>query len=148
LTTATLPPQLPTDVLHILADSRVIAVVGLSDDPSRPSYGVAQYLQAAGYRVIPVNPKLAEVLGERCYPSLTAAAQVEQIDLVDCFRTSSAIAQIADEAIAIGAKALWMQQGVAHPEAAHKLRAAGLLAVEDRCIKIDHRVWRASLLIR
>ena len=100
-------------------------------------------MQAHGYRIIPVNPNEAEVLGEKCYATLTAAAQHETFDMVNCFRNSADIPPIVDEAIALsalaGIKAVWMQQGVAHPQAAAKAEAAGLAVVQDRCLKIEHR---------
>jgi uncharacterized protein len=135
----------PTERLpHILRHCRTIAVVGLSPNPQRDSHGVAAYLQAHGYRIIPVNPNATEVLGEKCYATLVEAAQHEAIDLVDCFRNSADIPPIVDDAMAIGAKAVWMQLGVSHPAAAAKAEAAGLLVVQDRCIKIDHRTLLAS----
>jgi uncharacterized protein len=124
----------------ILQRCRSIAVVGLSPDPARVSFGVSHYMQAAGYRIIPVNPNAASVLGERCYSTLSEAAQHETIDLVNCFRRSAEIAAIADEALTIGAKALWMQLGIVDDAAADKLRAAGLLVVQDRCLMIEHRL--------
>jgi len=128
---------------RILGTSKTIAVVGLSPQWHRPSFFAAKYMQAHGYRVVPVNPTATEILGERCYPSVTAAAQAlaregAKIDLVDCFRKSEDIPPIADEAIAIGAKCLWMQIGVVNEAAAAKARAAGLDVVMDRCVKIEH----------
>jgi predicted CoA-binding protein len=122
-------------------------VVGLSDQPHRPSFDVARYMQAQGYRIIPVNPNVAEVLGEKAYPSLTEAARHEKIDLVNCFRNSPDIPPVVDEAIAIGAQAVWMQLGISHPLAAEKAQAAGLLVVQDHCIKIDHRVLQSRGLL-
>ncbi len=123
---------------RILKENRVIAVVGLSADWFRPSYFAAKYMQEHGYRVIPVNPRYAgrEVLGERCYASLKEIP--ERIDIVDVFRRSEDVGPIADEAIAIGAKVLWQQIGVKNETAAAKARAAGLDAVMDRCVKIEH----------
>lgn len=121
---------------ELLAQTRTIAVVGLSPNPLRPSHGVAAYLQRAGYRVIPVNPTCAEVLGERCFASLRDIP--EKVDIVDCFRRSEEILPLARDAIAIGAKALWMQLGVQHDEAAALARAAGLTVVSNRCLKIEH----------
>ena len=135
--------MLESTTLELLKTCRTIAVVGLSSNPARPSFGVAQYMQAHGYRIIPVNPNEAEVLGEKCYATLTAAAQHETFDMVNCFRNSADIPPIVDEAIALsalaGIKAVWMQQGVAHPQAAAKAEAAGLAVVQDRCLKIEHR---------
>jgi predicted CoA-binding protein len=126
------------DVAWILQNCRSIAVVGLSPKPQRASFDVARYLQARGFRIIPVNPNAREVLGEKAYATLSDAAKVERIDLVNCFRNSEDIPPIADEAIAVGAKALWLQLGVRKDAAADKARAAGLVVVQDRCLKIDH----------
>jgi predicted CoA-binding protein len=121
---------------RILRDCRTVAVVGLSANWYRPSYFAAKYLQEHGYRVIPVNPAYDTILGEKCYRSL---AQVpEKVDVVDCFRRSEEIPAIADEAIAIGARVLWMQLGVRSEEARRRAEAAGLEVVEDRCMKIEH----------
>ena len=135
---------IPGRIARILSDCRTIAVVGLSPRPDRASFDVARYMQAAGYRIIPVNPNATEVLGEKAYPTLQEAARHEKIDLVNCFRNSEDIPPIVDDAIAIGAKAVWMQLGVAHAAAAAKAEAAGLLVVQDHCLKIDHRVLLSS----
>jgi len=132
---------------HILKHCRTIAVVGLSTKPHRASFDVARHMQASGYRIIPVNPNETEVLGEKAYATLTDAAEHEDIDLVNCFRNSEDIPPVVDEAIAIGAKAVWMQLGITHHEAAAKAEAAGLLVVQDHCLKIDHRVMRAQGLV-
>jgi len=130
--------DIPT-LRRILHDNRRIAVVGISAEWHRPSYFVGKYLLEHGYTMIPVNPKYAEVLGQRCYPDLqTAARAAGPIDVVDCFRKSEDIPALADEAIAIGAKVLWMQLGVVNEAAARKARAAGLEVVMDRCVKIEH----------
>jgi predicted CoA-binding protein len=121
---------------RILKETRVIAVVGLSADWYRPSYFAAKYLQEHGYRVIPVNPKYETILGERCYKSLRDIP--EPVDMVDVFRKTQDVGPIADDAIAIGAKVLWQQLGVKNEAAAQKARAAGLEAVMDRCVKIEH----------
>jgi uncharacterized protein len=121
---------------RILRESRVIAVVGLSADWFRPSFFAAKYMQEHGYRVIPVNPKYPEILGERCYKSLRDIP--EKVDLVDIFRKSQDVMPIAEEAIAIRAKVLWQQLGVKNEAAAAKARAAGLETVMDRCVKIEH----------
>ena len=131
------------ELRHILGSCRTIAVVGLSPQWHRPSFFAAKYMQSHGYRIVPVNPTATEILGERCYPSVTAAAEAlaaqgVKIDMVDCFRRTEDIPPIADEAVAIGAKCLWQQIGVLNEEAAHKARAAGLDAVMDRCVKIEH----------
>ncbi len=130
--------DIPT-LRRILNDNRRIAVVGISAEWHRPSYFVGKYLLEHGYTMIPVNPKYAEVLGRRCYPDLkTAAREAGPIDLVDCFRRSEDIPALADEAIAVGAKVLWMQLGVINDAAARTARAAGLQVVMDRCVKIEH----------
>ena len=121
---------------RILKENRVIAVVGLSAKRHRPSYSVAKYLLEHGYRVIPVNPAYPEVLGQKCYPSLRNVP--ERVDIVDCFRRSTEIMPVADDAIAVGAKVLWMQIGVINEAAAEKARKAGLDVVMDLCIKIEH----------
>ncbi|ABE46150.1 CoA-binding protein [Polaromonas sp. JS666] len=132
---------------HILKNTQTIAVVGLSPKPHRTSFGVSRYMQAQGYRIIPVNPNATEALGEKSYPSLTEAAKHEKIDLVNCFRNSEDIPPIVDEAIAIGAKAVWMQLGIENQAAAAKAQAAGLLVVQDQCIKVDHTVLPSRGLI-
>ena len=124
---------------RILATCRTIAVVGLSPQWHRPSFFAAKYMQEHGFRIVPINPAAPEILGQRSYPSVTAAVEAgEKIDMVDCFRKSSDIPPLADEAIAIGAKCLWMQIGVIDEASAAKARAAGLDAVMDRCVKIEH----------
>lgn len=124
---------------RILGNCRTLAVVGLSPQWHRPSYFAAKYMQEHGYRIIPINPSAAEILGEKCYPSVTAAAAAgEKIDMVDCFRRSADIPPIADEALAVGAKCLWMQIGVVDEASAARARAAGLDVVMDRCVKIEH----------
>jgi len=121
---------------RILRDNRVIAVVGLSADWFRPSYFAAKYMLEHGYRVIPVNPKYPEILGQRCYKSLQEVP--EHIDLVDIFRKTQDVMPIAEAAIAVGARVLWQQLGVCNEAAAAKARAAGLETVMDRCVKIEH----------
>ena len=121
---------------RILSQNRVIAVVGLSADWFRPSYFAAKYMQEHGYTVIPVNPRYREILGQKCYPSLREIPV--KVDMVDCFRKTADIMPICDDAIAIGAKVLWQQLGVKNEAAAAKARAAGLDAVMDRCVKIEH----------
>ena len=118
------------DMEKILKESRTIAVVGLSPRPERPSHSVARYLQAQGYRIIPVNPTVEEVLGERSYPDL--ASIPETVDVVDIFRRSEHVPPIVEAAIAVGARAVWMQEGVVHEKAAQQAKAAGLLVVMDR----------------
>ena len=121
---------------RILKGSRTIAVVGLSAQWHRPSYFAAKYMQEHGYRVIPVNPTYPEILGEKSYKRL--ADIPEKVDVVDCFRNSSEIPALAEEAIAIGAKVLWMQLGVESAQARARAEAAGLEVVENRCVKIEH----------
>ena len=121
---------------RILARSRTLAVVGLSAQWYRPSYFAAKYMEDHGYRVIPVNPKYADVLGEKCYPGLRSIP--EPVDIVDCFRKAPEIPAIADDAIAIGAKVLWMQLGIENAEAARRAAAAGLDVVMNHCVKIEH----------
>jgi predicted CoA-binding protein len=132
----TVPEITAAEIAAIIRQYRTIAVVGLSPEPSRPSYQVAQYLQDQGYRIIPVNPKCQEILGQRCYPNLRAIP--EPVDLVDIFRQVEAIPGIVDEAIAIAAKVVWMQLGLEHPEAAARARQAGLQVVMNRCLKVEH----------
>jgi predicted CoA-binding protein len=121
---------------RILRESKVIAVVGLSADWYRPSFFAAKYMQEHGYRIIPVNPKYPEILGEKCYKSLRDIPG--KVDMVDVFRKSQDVLPVAEEAIAIGAKVLWQQLGVRNEEAAAQARQAGLDAVLDRCVKIEH----------
>ena len=121
---------------RILKDNHTVAVVGLSANWYRPSFFAAKYLQDHGFRVIPVNPAYDEILGETCYPSLQAVA--EPIDIVDCFRKAEDIPPLAEQAIAIGAKVLWMQLGIIHEEAAERARSAGLEVVMNRCMKIEY----------
>jgi len=121
---------------RILMRSRTLAVVGLSAQWYRPSYFAAKYMQDHGYRIIPVNPRYDDVLGRKCYPDLRAIP--EPVDLVDCFRKSPEILPIAEDAIAIGAKVLWMQLGIVNEQAAERASAAGLDVVMNRCVKIEH----------
>ena len=121
---------------RILAGNRVIAVVGLSADWFRPSYFAAKYMQEHGYRIIPVNPKYPEILGEKCYASLRAIP--EPVGIVDCFRKTEDILPVARDAIAIGARVLWQQLGVENADADELVRGAGLDSVMDRCVKIEH----------
>ena len=123
---------------------RVVAVVGLSDKPWRPSHGVARYLKSRGVRIVPVNPALAgrEVLGERVYRSLSEIPRDVRIDVVDIFRRSELVGPIVDEAIARGQGAIWMQEGVVHEASAAKARAAGMPVVMDACLAVEHRARR------
>jgi predicted CoA-binding protein len=126
-----------TNIPELLRAARVIAVVGLSGDEMRPSHGVAQYMQRAGYRIIPVNPNETDVLGEKAYARLEDVP--EKIDIVDVFRRSQYVPGVVESAIRVGAKAVWMQEGVVDEAAAATARAAGLDVVMDRCILKDHR---------
>jgi uncharacterized protein len=130
-------------IAEILGAMRTIAVVGISGKRFRPSYGVAEYMQRAGYRIIPGNPHETEVLGEKCYPDLDSVP--EAIDIVDIFRRPEFVPEIVEAAIRKGAKVIWMQEGVIHHEAARRAEAAGLTVVMDHCILKDHgRLKRAS----
>src|SRR5436305_7096829 len=122
---------------EVLRVSRTIAVVELSSKRHRPSYGVSEYMKRAGYRIIPVNPEESEIMGETCYPDLDAAPG--PIDIVDIFRRSEHVPEIVEAAIRKGAKAIWMQEGVYHEEAARRAEAAGIVVLMDRCILKDHR---------
>jgi predicted CoA-binding protein len=122
---------------ELLKTSRTIAVVGLSSKRFRPSYGVAEYMQRNGYRIIPVNPFVQAVLGEKCYPDLDSIP--ERVDIVDVFRRAEFVPEIVEAATRIGARAVWMQEGVVHEGAAERARGAGLVVVMDRCILKDHR---------
>ena len=121
----------------LLQSARVIAVVGLSGNKRRPSYGVSDYMRRAGYRIVPVNPNETEVLGEKAYPSLDQVPG--EIDIVDIFRRSEFVPEIVEAAIRVRAKVIWMQEGVVHQEAAAMARAAGLVVVMDRCILKEHQ---------
>jgi len=124
------------EIVSILKQYKTVAVVGLSEDPKKASHQVAEYLQSQGYRIIPVNPQCQEVLGEKCYASLKDIP--EPIEVVDIFRKAEAIPGIVKEAIAVGAKVIWMQLGLEHPQAAAQARAAGLQVVMNHCMKIEH----------
>jgi len=123
-------------IRRVLRDSKTIAVVGLSPKPHRPSHQVAAYLIKAGYTIIPVNPGQDMILGQTCYPNLRAIP--EPVDMVDIFRRPEAVLPIVEDAIAIGAQCIWMQEGIVNEEAAAKAQAAGLTVIMDRCTKIDH----------
>jgi predicted CoA-binding protein len=126
-------------IAKLLKEAKTIAVIGLSDDEFKPSYGVSLYMQNNGYRIVPINPKVSEALGEKAYPSLTEAARHEKIDIVDVFRRPDAVPAIVDEVIALGLPALWLQETVVHEEAAQKARDAGIFVVMDRCILKEHQ---------
>ena len=125
-----------TEIKEILAQTKTIAVVGLSPKENRPSNDVARYLQEVGYTIIPVNPGQSEVLGEKCYPSLLEVPG--KIDVVNIFRRPEDVGPVVDQAIKIGAKVVWMQEGIVNEEAAANARAAGLIVIMDRCLKVDH----------
>ena len=122
----------------LLQETKVIAVVGLSDKPSRPSYDVSRYMQAHGYKIIPVNPSCTEILGEKCYPDLKSIPV--PVDMVNVFRKSEDCLPVAKEAVAIGAKSLWLQLGVINDEAHDHAQAHGLEVVMDKCLKIEHMI--------
>jgi uncharacterized protein len=124
-------------ILEILKTYKTIAVVGLSSNPARPSYGVTEYMQSVDYKIIPVNPNEAEVLGEKSYARLEDVP--EKIEIVDVFRRAEDVPPVVESAIKIGAKVVWMQLGIEHAEAAERARAAGLIVVEDACILVEHR---------
>jgi len=125
-----------TKLTELLKNSKTIAVVGLSPKEGRPSRMVAEYLIAAGYSVIPVNPGQTEILGQTCYPDLSSIPV--PVDIVDIFRRSEEIPPVVDEAIRIGARAVWMQLGIVNEEAASKAEAAGIFVVMDKCLKVEH----------
>ena len=125
------------EIARLLKSARTVAVVGLSDKPHRDSYHVAEYLQAQGYRIIPVNPHVREVLGEKAYARLRDVP--DRVDVVDVFRKPEGVPEVVDDAIAIGARAVWMQEGVVNNAAAEKARSAGLKVVMNRCMLKEHR---------
>jgi predicted CoA-binding protein len=133
----TLSPQQLRDLLR---RARTIAVVGLSPKPERPSNSVARYLQRQGYRIIPVNPGHDEILGERSYPTLTAASKAQAIDIVDVFRRSEHAGVVVDEAIPLHPLLIWLQQGVVDIDARARAEARGVPLVMDRCLAVEHRV--------
>jgi predicted CoA-binding protein len=126
----------PEEVREVLRGARTVAVVGLSDKPDRASYRVAAYLQGHGYRVVPVNPNVTRVLGERAYARLRDVP--DRVDLVDVFRRPEHVPEIVEDAIAVGARAVWMQEGVVHNAAAERARAAGLTVVMNKCAMKEH----------
>jgi predicted CoA-binding protein len=130
-------PPTDSDLERILKENRTVAVVGLSDNPTRPSYGVASYLQQAGYRIIPINPRLERVLGEMAYPDLEAVPG--RVDIVDVFRRAEHVPGILRGAVAKGAAVLWLQEGIRNRQAAEEALAAGLEVVMDRCMLKEHR---------
>ncbi len=124
-------------IQSVLEKSQHVAVVGLSDKPSRPSYQVASYLQNRGYHIVPVNPRLRQALGEAAYPSLLEVPG--EVDLVDVFRRPEEVDEVADQTVARGARVLWLQEGVVNLQAAERARKAGLVVVMDRCLFKEHR---------
>lgn len=124
-------------IRSILAENSIIAVVGLSPKPTRPSHQVARYMQQAGYRIIPVNPGQSEILGQQCYPDLHAIAH--KVEIVNIFRRSDQVEPVVRDAIAIHAKVIWMQQGIINEQAAQLAEENGLVVIMDRCISIDHQ---------
>ena len=133
----------PDPILEILKKYKTIAIVGLSSNPSRPSHGVAEYMQSRGYRIIPVNPNEREVLGEKSYARLEDVP--EKIEFVDVFRRVAEVPAVAESAIRVDAKVLWMQLGIENAEAAERARAAGLIVIEDACVFVEHRKRAAQL---
>ena len=123
-------------IAELLRSAKTIAVVGLSDNPARTSYGVSAYMQSQGYRIIPVNPAISEALGEKAYPTLSEVP--EKIDIVNVFRRPEHVPEVVDEAIRLGVPAIWMQEGVVHEAAAEKARQAGIFVVMNRCILKEH----------
>ena len=124
-------------ITKIFGESKTIAVVGVSSNPMRPSFGVTEYMQGEGYRIIPVNPNEAEVLGEKSYARLEDVP--EKIDIVNIFRRAANVPPVVESAVRIGAKVVWMQHGIENEAAAEKARAAGLVVIEDECILVEHR---------
>jgi predicted CoA-binding protein len=137
-----MPHQNPTDetLRTLLTEARTIAMVGASSNPDKPSHGIMKKMLAAGYHVIPVNPRETEVLGQKAFASLRDIP--EKVDIVDVFRRPEDTPPIADEAAAIGAKAIWLQSGISNEETARRAEAAGLLAVMDACIGVEHSLLR------
>ena len=125
------------EIEGILKEGRTVAVVGLSPKPDRPSYVVGRYLQAQGYRIIPVNPNAQEILGEKAYPTVLSIP--EKVDIVDIFRRPEEVPPVVEEAIKIGARVVWMQEGIVNEAAAQRAKEAGLKVVMDRCLKKEHQ---------
>jgi predicted CoA-binding protein len=136
-------PPSADPIFDILTKYKTIAVVGLSSNPARPSFGVTEYMQSSGYQIIPVNPNETDVLGEPSYASLEEVPQ--KLEIVDIFRRAEEVPPVVDAAIRAGAKVIWMQQGIANETAAEKARAAGLTVVMDACILVEHKRRRQKL---
>jgi hypothetical protein len=135
----------PETIRAILKNTRTIAVVGLSDNPNRASHSVSSYMQRQGYRIVPVNPAIAEVLGEKCFPSLdSAVAAIGKIELVNVFRAPQFVPAIVDDVLRLRIPSLWLQQGVCHEEAACKAEAGEIQVVMDRCIYLEHSWFSKS----
>lgn len=134
----------PDQVKQILLDTKIIAVVGMSTRPDRPSQDVSKYMQAHGYRIIPVNPTADEILGEKAYPSLSAIPREIRVDTVQIFLRAQDVPPVVEEAIAIGARVIWMQEGIRNDEAAKRALDAGLQIVQDRCMRAAHRFFFAQ----
>jgi predicted CoA-binding protein len=132
-------PSRDDAIRDLLSSAKVIAVVGLSSKRARASFGVSRYMQAAGYRIIPVNPNETEVLGEKAYPDLDSIPQDVKIDIVNIFRRSEEVPEVVEAAIRLGAPTIWMQEGVAHDGAAARARKAGSFVVMDRCLLKEHQ---------
>ena len=133
-----MPASDATTIAHLVSHPRTVAVVGLSPKPHRESFKVSQYMQRQGWRIIPINPNATEILGEKVYTSLTDAAAMEKIELVNVFRNSEDVPPVVDEAIAIGAPGIWLQLGIRHDAAIAKAQAAGLQCVQDKCLLVEH----------
>jgi len=129
-------------ITHLLATARTVGVVGLSPDPAKESHQIASYLLEAGYEIVPVNPRAASILGRKSYPNLDALP--EPPDVVQVFRAPEHVPEIVDSAIALGAKAVWMQVGIVHEAAAERARSAGLVVVMDHCMRRQHRLRRTT----
>lgn len=129
----------PQALHELLITTRTIAVVGMSANPERPSHYVARYMLERGYTIIPVNPRYAEILGLKCHAALRDIGQ--HVDMVNVFRRTDDVPPVADDAIAIGARSLWLQMGIVHEAAAMRAETAGLAVVMDRCLKVEHARW-------
>ena len=134
-----MPESNQPDIADILKNTKTIAVVGLSNNPLRPSHMVAGYMQSQGYRIIPVNPNCNSILGEICYPGLLEVQTSIQVDMVNIFRKVEAVQSIVEEAIQRKVQGIWMQEGIFHPAAAEKAASAGLWVIMNRCLMVEHR---------